>query len=242
MASNKSEEHCPCPETIWPKVDAARAGDFEALSNLSCRYRRVLKSHLVFNRGVEPDRADDLVQDFFMKKFRGVINKADPRDGKFRSLLLKSLENHKKDVEREEGAAKRRPPGGFTEIGEHEDDVRVGPAGEFLLDRDWAYAVFKEALRLTQADLEAAGHASWWGVYEARRVSPLTNGDEPVEFHILVERFHFKDRGQADQALLRATQRFGWAVRWIVREYARDDSEIDRLVEDLIRILSRPVT
>ncbi|PYL47984.1 MAG: hypothetical protein DMF32_09960, partial [Verrucomicrobia bacterium] len=62
----------------------------------------------VARRGYSPEDAEDLTQDFFLRILKGDwLQKADPRRGRFRSLLLKSVQNFLNDATDRTKARKR---------------------------------------------------------------------------------------------------------------------------------------
>jgi RNA polymerase sigma factor (sigma-70 family) len=73
--------------TVWEVVQAAGAGDQGALATIAEEYRTPILQFLR-GRGVSPPQAEDLCQDVFVRLLSGgVLAKADPERGRFRSLL-----------------------------------------------------------------------------------------------------------------------------------------------------------
>jgi RNA polymerase sigma factor (sigma-70 family) len=73
--------------TVWEVVQAAGAGDQSALAMIAEEYRPPILQFLR-GRGVNPTQAEDLCQDVFVRLLSGgVLAKADPVRGRFRSLL-----------------------------------------------------------------------------------------------------------------------------------------------------------
>ena len=73
--------------TVWEVVQAAGAGDQGALATIAEEYRTPILQFLR-GRGVNPAQAEDLCQDVFVRLLTGgVLAKADPDRGRFRSLL-----------------------------------------------------------------------------------------------------------------------------------------------------------
>jgi DNA-directed RNA polymerase specialized sigma24 family protein len=85
------------PSTRWSLIFAAqnRGGDasHDALNEICKRYWRPALLFLC-RRGYPPSQAEDLVQEFFISIAEGkLLNAAAPARGRFRSLLLKSLQH-----------------------------------------------------------------------------------------------------------------------------------------------------
>ena len=71
----------------------------------------------VRRRGCAHEEAEDRVQGFFRFAFdQNLFAKADPKRGRFRNLLLSSLNNYLANQHRWEHAQKRRPEKGFVDI------------------------------------------------------------------------------------------------------------------------------
>ena len=111
------------PTTRWSLV--ARAGGRctdattrdararrEALGSLLARYLPALRTHLLRKR-VAPDRVDDLLQSFVADKVIGadLLAAADRERGRFRALLVTSLNNFVANQLRHEKAECRAPKG-----------------------------------------------------------------------------------------------------------------------------------
>jgi DNA-directed RNA polymerase specialized sigma24 family protein len=73
--------------TVWEVVQAAGAGDENALSRLAEDYRTPILG-FIRSRGIDKPLAEDLCHDVFVRLLSGgVLAKADPDRGRFRSLL-----------------------------------------------------------------------------------------------------------------------------------------------------------
>lgn len=122
----------------------------------------------IYRRGYSAPDAQDLTQDFFLMILEGnFLQSADPKRGRFRSLLLTSLKNFLVDA-----AVKRRrhKRGGNTEFVSLEQWMADAPmqlalpqaalessAPEALFDVGWAAAIADEALRRLRMECESKG-------------------------------------------------------------------------------------
>jgi RNA polymerase sigma-70 factor (ECF subfamily) len=129
----------------------------------------------IYRRGYPAPDAQDLTQDFFLMLLEGnLLQSADPKRGRFRSLLLKSLQNFLIDA-----AVKRRrhKRGGGVQFVSWEKWMADAPAQlsiplatmdssqpEALFDAGWAAAIAEEALRRLRMECESKGRRR---VYEA---------------------------------------------------------------------------
>jgi RNA polymerase sigma-70 factor (ECF subfamily) len=233
------------PVTDWGLVDRAAhtgAGDKrEALGILLLQYLPALKTHLVHRRGLRPDEADDLLQEFVAGKIleKDLIARADRGAGKFRTFLLTALCRFLINRVRDQRALKRAPShGAVVSMGEHVDQIQAAEPDD-AFHADWARRVIGEALRRMQIECRASGRDDLWGVFHCRVVGPIMEGTPPVDYRQLVERFHFRSPVQASNALTTAKRMYARMLNEVVGQYADDDEEIQSEIEDLHRILAR---
>ena len=112
------------PATQWSLVDRARqkdgSGFREALSTLLHRYLPALGAHLVIEKRIERQRAEDLLQGFVADKVieQDLLKRAEQSRGKFRSFLLVTLNHYMISQHRSDAAEKRSPKEGFAILDE----------------------------------------------------------------------------------------------------------------------------
>jgi RNA polymerase sigma factor (sigma-70 family) len=122
----------------------------------------------IYRRGYSAADAQDLTQDFFLMIMEGnLLQTADPKRGRFRSLLLKCLKNFLIAA-----AVKRRRQkrGGRVQFVSWEKWMAEAPAQlslsaaamdatppEALFDAGWAAAIAEEALRRLRLECESKG-------------------------------------------------------------------------------------
>ncbi len=234
------------PSTRWSLVD--RAGHLnaeakrEALGQLLVQYLPALQAHLVHRRGLNPERADDLVQEFVTNKIleKDLIARADQQLGKFRTLLLTALDRFVKNQIRDEHAKKRAPSqGAILAFDERYEGLPAGQAPSEAFDVAWARGVVAEAIRQMRTECEETGRQDVWGVFQCRVIGPILEATPPVDYKRLVERFGFKSPTQASNVLTTAKRMYARALRSAVGQYTQDEEEIESEIEELKEILAR---
>ena len=129
----------------------------EALAQLCRIYWRPIFFFIV-RRGYSEADAQDLTQDFFLAILKhNLLQQADPERGRFRSLLLKSLQNFLNDAHARTRSKKR---GGDVQFVSWDDWAAEAPSrltipaaaleswpAERLFDVRWAATVAERALR-----------------------------------------------------------------------------------------------
>jgi hypothetical protein len=168
-----------------------------------------------------------------------LISCADPEKGRFRAILLRSLEHYVVSVIRREGAKKRSPEQGFVSVDDFPDQLGVVQPPPDPFDVAWAHEIIGEALGRVRFECAASGRSAYWSVFECRVVAPILDGVKPLPYEQVVERFGFGSPTEAFNALVTAKRMFVRALRAVVARYARDNAEIDREIEELRAILSR---
>jgi len=159
--------------TRWSLVlSAAKSGSGEgnaqdALAELCRTYWRPIFS-FVCRRGYSTEDAQDLTQDFFVKILeRNWLEHADPNRGRFRSLLLTSLQNFLNSARERTHTRKR---GGDVKFVSWDDWMAEAPSQlsisaqaldslppEQLFDLRWAVTVVEQALRRLREECEGKG-------------------------------------------------------------------------------------
>ena len=142
-------------------------GASTALAELCRIYWRPIFAYICA-RGRSTADAQDLTQDFFVMVLRGAFLKhADPARGRFRSLLLKSLQNFLITAHAKQQRQKR---GGDVEFVQWDTWMAEAPSrlcvplhavqqwpAEKVFDYRWAATVAEQALRRLGGECEAAG-------------------------------------------------------------------------------------
>ncbi|MGA2618436.1 MAG: hypothetical protein ABSF26_12560 [Thermoguttaceae bacterium] len=222
------------PSTHWSLIFSARAEDSlrrrEALDELLRLYLPALRAHLLYRRRIEPHRAEDLLQGFVARQVleRELLVKADATRGRFRSFLLKSLQNYV-----------------FTELGKSapkEVALDLQSPGEAVYDvfeLEWARQVLQETLRRMKRDCARDGQTARWELFVCRVVLPTLTDNPSPPYQALIERFAFRSPEQAANALVTAKRQFERTLRAVIAETenATDDAQIDAEIADLCRTL-----
>lgn len=157
--------------TCWSVVLACADSGIEsgtahdALSALCKTYWRPIFAY-VCRRGFSPEDAEDLTQDFFASLLQGpLLQRADPERGRFRSLLLKALQDFLGHATEKLNAHKR---GGGVKFVSWDDWMAEAPSQlsisthalnswspERLYDLRWAATVVEQALRRLREECQS---------------------------------------------------------------------------------------
>jgi len=232
------------PTTQWSLVRAASSDDEDArrdaVGRLVRRYAPVLQTHLVRDRGLASDQADDVVQSFLADKVLedGLIGLADPGRGRFRTFLATSLDRYLVSHIRAERAKKRGGGMSHVQLNAESPVVDPTPLPHHAFDVSWARQVLADAVNAMQAECLASGRGDVWGVFEGRVLLPLLHGGEQASYAELVRRYGFISPSQASNVLVTANRMFARELRKVVGAYTLTDAQADEEIADLRRILA----
>src|SRR5262252_2045498 len=159
--------------TRWSMVlscadsEVASGAARDALSELCKTYWRPLFTYIC-RRGYSAQDAEDLTQDFFTNLLQGpLLQRADPERGRFRSLLLKALQDFLGHAVEKLHARKR---GGGVKFVSWDDWMAEAPSQlsismqalnswspEQLFDLRWAATVVEHALQRLREECQSKG-------------------------------------------------------------------------------------
>ena len=193
----------------------------------------------IYRRGYSAQDAQDLTQDFFLVILEGnLLQTADPRRGRFRSLLIKSLKNFLVDAQVK---GRRQKRGGDLQFLSWEKWMADAPGqlslsaqaletapAEALFDLSWAAAIAEEALRRLRMECEAKGRRR---VYEVLH-GYLTAEREEISYHDLSVAL-----GVPEGSVKNLLHQFRRRYRVLLREEVAKTVETEAEVKDEIRYL-----
>ena len=228
------------PLTHWSLVaraaDETQSGQRQALGQLLAAYLPALRVYLLHRRGIDRHQAEDLLQGFVADRVleHNLVARANRSRGRFRNLLLSSLDNYVANTLRHQHAAVRNPgPMGRLDA-EPADDA--GHADGF--ETAWARQIIAQALQRMREQCLAAGREDIWGIFDCRVRAPLMEGAPAPSYPRLVRLLGFRSPMQAANALITAKRMFQRILREVVGQYVCQE-DIDAEIDDLIAILSR---
>jgi len=227
------------PETQWSIVINAGGTSEEkrvAIEKLLEAYWPALKAHLVVRKRLNHSDAEDFLQDFFVRKIveQNIIERADYSRGKFRSFLLKALENFLRDYFRST-TYRNRP----VQVPEQEPDEDVAEPNTDVFDKAWAIRVFYQANELFQQFCSQNNREQQWNVYRERVLRPVFLGEEPQSYEEVAERLDGITASQARNLLSKAKNNFTKSLRVVISDYVEDDSVVDEEIAQLLSVLKK---
>ena len=215
----------------------------EALNQLCESYWRPVFA-FICRHGHSTTDAQDLAQDFFVKVLEGNLLKlADPHRGRFRALLLKSLQNFLRESARTGCAHKR---GGNVRFISWDDWMAAAPSrfsispvvpeswsSERLFDLRWAATVTEHALRRLREECEAKGRLR---VFDA--LSSCLGAERTEVSYSNIAATLGIEEAVVKKLLHRLRQRYRELLRSEVAETVADPAEVDDEIRHLCAALA----
>lgn len=233
------------PVTDWQRLERLKTGSegerSAVLGELFLRYRAPVLGYLG-GRGMSVERAEDLLQDFFVYVVReNFFAQADAARGRFRNLLLTALQRYAAKQHRAEQAQRRRPAGGFAGADISELPEGVLPAGretpERVFVRRWAETLVRRVLAALEAEFTGPERRAHREIFRRLVIAPILEGAVVPAQRELAGEFDLTEKEVANRLVTvrRAYQRL---LRAEIASYARSDTEVDDEVRELWQALA----
>jgi RNA polymerase sigma-70 factor (ECF subfamily) len=228
------------PTTDWSELRRAGSGDAfspQALERVLQLYRPLLLDYVRRRWRVDEGRAEDLVQDFIVRRMleHDLAGRADRTRGRFRSFLLTALSNHVMNCLRDEQKRKLGASMSPDQLEAAQDCHCKDPHQGF--EMAWARQVLEQTLSCMRDECIRSARPHLWSLFEARVSCPALSGDPPVPYSQLVKQLAFTDTREAMNALVTAKRMFIRHLEATLEAYAPDQSRSEAMC-DLRKILS----
>lgn len=215
----------------------------EALAELCRTYWRPIFS-FVCRRGFSTQDAQDLTQDFFVMVLESDwLRQADESRGRFRSFLLKSLQNFLNHAVERKRARKR---GGDLQFVSWDEWMAEAPSQltistealetllpERLFDLRWAATVVEQALRRLREECEAKGRLR---LFETLSIHLTIERDE-ILYAGLAKRLGVTEE-MVKKQLYNLRQRYRWLLRDEVAHTVENPADVDDEIRHLCAALA----
>jgi hypothetical protein len=221
------------PPTDWSLIEAAASSPVAA-SILICSYLPPIRSYLCNIKRFSTSEADEILQGFIASKFieRHLIEAADEGRGRFRTLVLSSLNRYLIDLYRRREVEERH----VSAMSIQNDINHVTDADCF--DIEWARIILNTAIEVTRTELESSERQPLWQLFITRVLDPILN-DQPVpEYDKVCAAFGFGTATQACSAIVTVKRMFARNLRRVIAGYESDTEAIEEELNDLKNILA----
>lgn len=217
------------PDTKWSMIRRAcaesPAGGREEMGRLLQQYWRPMFIHLRY-KGLNEQSAEDLIQDFAVELLSGdLLSVADPKKGRFRTLLLTALDRFAVSRFRYETAAKRSP-GSIASLDQLESATTPDTTSEagLAFERAWALDVLAETEARMELECLASGESVRWQIFQRRITAPLLEDAPLADYDELAAEYGLDNAKQAMNLVVTAKRQFARVLRDVIREYVTRSS------------------
>jgi RNA polymerase sigma-70 factor (ECF subfamily) len=228
------------PSTQWTILEALRESDREEYRRLVGKIAQTYWKPIycyIRSKGRGREDAKDLTQRFLIdwieqNKFQG----ADRQKGRFRSYLLRSLQNFLHNEHRFEKASVRHPRGGIFSLDEliRDEDLAFDPPDEKVMtpedvfNQTWLQELLRQTLQAFDEECKATGKEVHIQVFHRCIVEPILHGADRPPRSELAREFGLTEK-EVSYRLLTARRAFMRLLREEIR--ARVFSEQDVALE-----------
>jgi RNA polymerase sigma factor (sigma-70 family) len=222
-------------------IESAAAQD--ALSELCKTYWRPIFAYIC-RRGHSIQDAEDLTQDFFASLLHGpLLQRADPERGRFRSLLLKALQDFLGHATEKRDAHKRGGSVKFVSwddwMAEAPSQLSISPQAlnswspEQLFDLRWAATVVEQALRRLREECQSRRRLR---LFETLSLY-LTTDRADVSYHNLAANLGITESAVKKQ-LHNLRRRYRWLICEEVAQTVENPSDVEGEIRHLCATLA----
>ncbi len=192
-------------------------------------------------RGLSPVETEDVIQDFFMRLVSKQALSGVRRDGgRFRSFLLKSLDNFLANEWQRAQAQKRGGGQRLLSLDVEEGEARFaldapdGETPESIFDKRWAFTLLEHVAERLCDEYAAADKAV---LFDQLRSS--LQGDRSGPAYATVAAQCRMSEGAVKVAVHRLRQRYGELLRQAIARTVSSPSEVDDELRYLISVVGR---
>jgi len=232
----------PFPETHWSLVRLAGTGKGEAqrraLTTLLLRYEPALLAYLRRKWRMTEEQSRDLLQEFIAHKILEyeLLRHAEEGRGRFRTLLITSLNNFAVDRFRGSKHSRAEPLG---EI-EHMSAGKRQPQPAAIFEAAWARSLVQAVLQNMKAECDRTKRNDVWHVFESRILAELFEGRDPIPYEKLAVDLQLGSPSQAANLLVTGKRMYARLLRSAIAEYEMLDADIDAEISELCLALEVP--
>ncbi|MHC4220708.1 MAG: RNA polymerase sigma factor [Planctomycetota bacterium] len=217
----------------------------DAMERLVRRYWSAIYAY-IRRSGRDVHQAADLTQGFVCDIIlsRRLCDYADPNRGRFRTLLLRAIQNYLREQHRREqrtrskdDTARPLPLGdsdwALADAGSHETP-------EEAFSYHWSATLVRQVLSTVRAGCQEDGLTAHWTVFENRVVRPMLFDEPPTDYATLVERLELNDESQAANMMITVKRRFVRALYFEIGQTVSDPMQVEDELHELLKDLERP--
>lgn len=210
------------------------------------RYLGPMRAYLTISRRIDPDAAEDLLQEFVTSRVleQSIAARADRDRGRFRNLLLSSLNRFVVDAARRRSALKRGG-GNVTSLDALLESDLLGrsddPTRRF--EQELAKQIIRQTIERVENWCASSGQDVAWQLLRLQVIEPALYGADRSPYGTLVKQLGIESPVQAASLLQTAKRIFKRNLRSVLAEHGfspDDDADLGELIQMLRSTSARP--
>jgi DNA-directed RNA polymerase specialized sigma24 family protein len=233
--------------THWSLIDGATQNQDEDRALVAVLVQRYWKPVYCYLRrkGRPNEEAKDLTQSFFHEIVlnRGLLQRADPAQGRFRTFLLHALDQFLIDQKRRETAKKRIPkdklvPLDVTNLPELPEAALHGSDAD-CFTYVWKSTLIDQTLAEVSTACREQGLQTHWNVFEDRVLQPLCHNNEAPSMREICTRYDIENASVASNMLVTVKRRFRAALRKNLRLTVLSEGDVDDELREMLSLFGK---
>lgn len=195
--------------------------------------------------GYNNEEAKDLTQAFFHEVVlgRGLFQRADKAQGRFRSFLLVALKRYITNVRDKEFARKRIQKSKLVPLDMVDESgfsaLRTELTPEDSYQYVWVSSLLEQVLEHVKNDCYKDGKGSHWHLFRDRVLGPIIDKTHPPAMDELCSKYRIKDHPTASNMIVTVKRRFRAALINHLRNLVSSDDEVNAELEEIMQFLPR---
>ena len=195
--------------------------------------------------GYNNEEAKDLTQAFFHEVVlgRGLFQRADKSQGRFRTFLLVALKRYVTNVREKEFAQKRIQKSKLVPLDMVDESgfsaLRTELTPEDSYQYVWVSSLLEQVLEHVKNDCYKDGKVSHWHLFRERVLGPIIEKADPPVMDELCSKYRIKDHTAASNMIVTVKRRFRAALMNHLRNLVSSDDEVDAELEEIMQFLPR---
>jgi hypothetical protein len=230
--------------TIIDKIAAGRQAGQDLVSELMSQYWKPVYCCLR-KKGYNNEAAKDLTQGFLQEVVcgRSLIERADQKRGRFRTLLLTALDHYLTSQHRKATAGKRIPQAKLIG-GEGIDPAAVpdhvyGTTEEESFNYAWLSDLLDRVLRRVEAKYRHDGLDVYWPIFHDRVIGPILEDTNPPGIPELRQKYNIETPARVSNIIASVKRRFQAELKIQLRLSVFCDADVETELGELIRFFDR---
>jgi RNA polymerase sigma-70 factor (ECF subfamily) len=234
--------------TCWTNIRAIRTISDEKRTELVNQFiQNYWKPVYCFLRqkGCPNETAKDLTQGFFCEIVLGknLLVQADEHKGKFRTFLLRALQNYCINVNRDENIQRRSPAGKLLSLNAEETgdllEEQSSLSPDDMFNYTWALNLIEEVIEESKTECLETHKERHWQLFEQKVLQPILDSLDAPSNKILCEQYGIEDETKVSNMILTVKRRFQKILYRRLGTLVDSEDQIEKEYAHLCKILTK---